>query len=116
MHFMFLILAILLYLVVWGLFHTNPKGVPKKNLLIYNITVLVIAAIIGPIVGYYLYLDASVVRANEKGLPAYLGIMAGGTAFLIVVAAAGMVRNLIVFPLSKRQSELPADPVQPPRP
>ncbi|CAG1011387.1 hypothetical protein BURK2_04248 [Burkholderiales bacterium] len=115
MHFMFLILAILLYLVVWGLFQTNPKGVPKKNLLIYNLAVLVVAATLGPIVGYYLYLDASVVRAHDKGLPAYLGIMAGGTAFLIVVAAAGMVRNLVVFPLSRRQVETPADSNQPPQ-
>lgn len=115
MHFMFLILAILLYLVVWGLFQTNPKGVPKKNLLIYNLVVLVVAVIIGPLVGYYLYLDAAVVKAHEKGLAAYLGIMAGGTAFLIVVAAAGMVRNLIVFPLSKRQVEAPANPGEPPQ-
>ncbi len=115
MFFMFLILAILLYLVVWGLFQTNPKGVPKKSLLIYNLVVLVAAATLGPIVGYYLYLDASVVRADDKGLPAYLGIMAGGTAFLIVVAAAGMVRNLIVFPLSRRQIETPVTSDQAPR-
>ncbi len=115
MHFMFLILAILLYLVIWGLFHTNPKGVPKKNLLIYNLAVLVAAAMIGPLVGYYLYLDASVVKAHEKGMAGYLSIMAGGTAFLIVVAAAGMVRNLIVYPLSKRQVEPPAHPGQPPQ-
>ncbi|MBI3147839.1 MAG: hypothetical protein HYZ17_04925 [Betaproteobacteria bacterium] len=109
---MFLILAVLLYLVVWGLFHTNPKGVPAAHLLIYNIVVLAVAVVIGPIVGYYLYLDASVVKAHEKGLAGYLGIMAGGTAFLIIVAAAGMVRNLVVFPLGKRQAETTAGPAQ----
>lgn len=28
MHFMFLILAFMLWAVVWGFFHANPKGVP----------------------------------------------------------------------------------------
>jgi len=53
MHFMFLILAFLLWAVVWGFFHANPK-------------------------------------------------MAGGAAFMIVVAAGGLARNLLIFPLSKR--------------
>jgi hypothetical protein len=32
----------------------------------------------------------------------YLAIMAGGTAFMIVAASGGLVRNLVLFPLSKR--------------
>jgi hypothetical protein len=28
--------------------------------------------------------------------------MAGGTAFMILVASGGLLRNLVLFPLSKR--------------
>jgi hypothetical protein len=38
----------------------------------------------------------------------YLAIMAGGTGLLIVVAAGGMLRNLLLFPLSARAPEPPA--------
>jgi len=60
MHFMFLILAFLLWAVVWGFFHANPKGV------------------------------------------ALAGLIACNAAFMIVVAAGGLARNLLIFPLSKR--------------
>lgn len=107
MHFMLLIFVVLLCLVVWGFFHSNPVGVPQAKLLALNVFILALAGLLGAAIGYYLYLDASVVKAGEKGLAVYLGIMAGGTAALIVVAVGGMVRNLVVFPLSKRS---PASP------
>lgn len=99
---MLLIFVALLCLVVWGFFHSNPAGVPRAKLLALNCVILVLALIVGGIIGYVLYLDASVVKAGEKGLATYLGIMAGGTSALVVVALGGIVRNLIVFPLSKR--------------
>lgn len=102
MHFMLLLFLVLLCLVVWGFFHSNPAGVPRAKLLALNCAILALALSAGGIVGYVLYLDASVVKAGEKGLATYLGIMAGGTVGLIVVAAGGIVRNLVVFPLSKR--------------
>jgi hypothetical protein len=102
MHFMLLIFVILLCLVVWGFFHSNPQGVPRGRLAALNAAILVLALAAGTAAGYYLYLDAAVVKAGEKGLPVYLGIMAGGTVALIIVATGGMVRNLIIFPPSRR--------------
>ncbi|OGA20817.1 MAG: hypothetical protein A3H34_07055 [Betaproteobacteria bacterium RIFCSPLOWO2_02_FULL_67_19] len=107
MHFMLLIFAVLLCLVVWGFFHSDPTGVPRARLLALNVAILALAVVAGGIIGYVLYLDASVVKAGEKGLAVYLGIMAGGTAALIIVAAGGMLRNLVIFPLSRRERPTP---------
>ena len=104
---MLLIFAALLCLVVWGFFHSNPAGVPRARLLALNAFILALAAIAAAVIGYVLYLDASVVKAGEKGLATYLGIMAGGTAGLVILAAGGLVRNLLVFPLSKRTPPTP---------
>jgi len=68
MHFMFLILAFLLWAVVWGFFHANPKAA----------------------------------RPEHGAVAVYLAAMAGGAAFMIVVAAGGLARNLLIFLLSKR--------------
>jgi hypothetical protein len=35
----------------------------------------------------------------------FLALMGGGTAFMIVVAAGGLLRNLILFPISRRTPE-----------
>lgn len=102
MHFMLLIFIALLCIVLWGFFHSNPLGVPRGRLLALNVVILVLAALIGVTVGALLYADAAVVKAGERGLAVYLGIMAGGTAALITVAAGGLIRNLVIFPLSKR--------------
>ena len=104
---MLLIFLVLLCLVIWGFFHSNPAGVPRVKLLALNGAILALALIAGGSIGYVLYLDASVVKAGERGLATYLGIMAGGTACLVVVAVGGLVRNLVIFPLSKR---VPAAP------
>lgn len=104
---MLLIFLVLLCLVVWGFFHSNPAGVPQARLLALNVAILALAVVAGGIIGYVLYVDASVVKAGEKGLAVYLGIMAGGTAALIIVAAGGMLRNLVIFPLSRRERVTP---------
>lgn len=104
MHFMILILAFLLCVVVWGFFHSNPAGVRAGWLHACNLVVLTLAAAVGVASGMLLYADAVVVKAGEKGLAAYLGIMAGGTAFLIAVAVGGLLRNLVLFPRSRRSS------------
>jgi hypothetical protein len=106
MHFMVLILIFLLGAVLWGFFHSNPRGVPKIKLALVNGVILVAALVIGAMIGSVLYADAVSVKAGEKGMAVYLAIMAAGTSFLIVVAAGGLVRNLLVFPIRKR---LPAD-------
>jgi len=108
MHFMLVIFVILLCLVLWGFFHANPQGVPATRLVALNVAILAIGAGAGGALGYLLYLDAAVVKAGERGLATYLAIMAGGTTFLVIVAVGGLVRNLAVFPLSKRSPPPPA--------
>jgi len=102
MHFMVLILIFLLGAVLWGFFHSNPQGVPRIRLGAVNAVILIAALAVGALVGSVLYADAVSVKAGEKGMATYLAIMAAGTSFLIVVAAGGLIRNLLVFPLSKR--------------
>lgn len=102
MHFMFLIMAFLLGAVIWGFFHSNPQGVAKAKLLACNIVVLALGVLAGLAAGFILYGDAVVRRPEQIGMSIYLAIMAGGTAFMIVVAAGGLLRNLLLFPLSKR--------------
>jgi hypothetical protein len=74
MPFMFLILAFLLWAVVWGFFHAIP-----------------------------LYGDALVAKPDHRAVAAYLAIMAGGSAFMVVVATGGLLRNLALFPVSRRK-------------
>jgi len=50
-----------------------------------------------------LYGDALLAKPDHKAVAIYLAIMAGGSAFMIVVAAGGLLRNLALFPLSKRK-------------
>jgi hypothetical protein len=102
MHFMLLILAFLLCAVIWGYFHANPRGVPNGRLLACNIAVLALGVAAGLAAGFILYADAVARRPEQLGMSIYLAIMAGGTAFMIVVASGGLLRNLVFFPLSKR--------------
>jgi len=100
---MFLILAFLLWAVVWGFFHANPRGVNPRGLLACNIVVLVAGVALAFVSAIPLYGDALVAKPDHKLVAAYLAIMAGGSAFMIVVAVGGLVRNLALFPLSKRK-------------
>ena len=102
MHFMLLILAFLLGIVVWGFFHANPAGVPPRRLLACNAGILALAMAAAWLVVSVLYGRALQVKADEPGLATYLAIMASGTAFLIVATLGGMLRNLFVFPISRR--------------
>jgi len=104
MHFMLLILAFLLGIVIWGFFHGNPAGVPRRRLLACNAGIVALAVAAAGLVGSVLYGHALQVKADEPGLATYLAIMASGTAFLFVVTLGGMVRNLFVFPISRRNA------------
>lgn len=108
MPFMLIILAALIGITVWAFFHTNPHGVNTATLLAYNVVVLALAipAAIGT--GMWIYADAVAVKASEKGMATYLVIMASGTAALLVVALGGFVRNIVVFPHSRRAPPVPA--------
>lgn len=104
---MLLIFVFLLCVVVWGFFHSNPQGVPQLPLHLCNALTLIAAVVVAAAVGILLYGDAVAAKQGEKGLATYLAIMAGGTAFLIVVAVGGMVRNLVLFPRSRRSPAAP---------
>lgn len=103
MHFMFLILAFLLGAVVWGFFHANPRGVPRGSLLAWNVAIFGLAIGLGATAGIVLHGDALLRRPDERAMAVYLAIMAGSSAFMILVAVGGLVRNLLVFPLSRRK-------------
>ena len=100
---MVLILAFLLWVVVWGFFHANPNGVPAGRLLACNIVLVALALAGAAVVGLALHGDALAKRPDERVLAAYLALMAGGTLFMIVLTVGGLVRNLLVFPLSRRR-------------
>lgn len=102
MHFMVLILVFLLCAVVWGFFHSDPRGVAAGRLLACNVLILVLGIAAAVVSGFLLYGDALARRPDERAMAVYLAIMAGGTAFMIVVAAGGLSRNLLFFPLSSR--------------
>lgn len=102
MHFMFLILAFLLCAVVWGFFHANPPGVNTRALLACNVAILVLGVVLALCAAIPLYGDALAQRPDHKAIAVYLAIMVAGSGFMIVVAAGGLVRNLFIFPLSRR--------------
>lgn len=77
---------------------------PRARLLACNVAVLAIAAGAGAVSGVVLFGDALAARPHEKALAVYLATMAGGSAFMIVVACGGLFRNLALFPLSKRRA------------
>ncbi len=102
MHFMFLILAFLLCAVVWGFFHANPPGVNTRALLACNVAILVLGVVLALAAAIPLYGDALAQRPDHKAIAVYLAIMVAGSGFMIVVAVGGLVRNLFIFPLSRR--------------
>jgi hypothetical protein len=102
MHFMFLILAFLLCAVVWGFFHANPRGVPQGRLAACNAAILAVALGAALAAALPLYADALATRPDEKALAVYLSVMAGGSGFMIIVASGGLLRNLVLFPFSRR--------------
>ena len=102
MHFMVLILVFLLGAVLWGYFHANPQGVSRAKLLACNVAVLALGAAAGAVAGVLLLEDGLRAKPGEAGLVWFLAIMGAGTAFMIIVAMGGLLRNLVLFPLSKR--------------
>lgn len=102
MAFMMVLLVALLGVTVWAYFHTDPDGVARRPLALYNAAVMLAAAPAAFVVGRWLYAEAAVVKAGQAGMAVYLSVMAGGTVFLIVVALGGMVRNFFVFPANRR--------------
>jgi len=104
MHFMFLILVFLLCAVVWGFFHANPRGVSAARLLACNVAILVLGVALALAAAIPLYGDALAQRPDQMALAVYLAIMVAGSGFMIVVSVGGLVRNLLLFPLSRRSA------------
>lgn len=108
MAFMMVLLVALLGIAVWAYFHTDPPGVPRRSLIMYNAALLVCAVPIGFAVGFWLYNAARAIKGdNGSAMIIYLSIMAGGTVFLLLIALGGMVRNFFVFPPGKRTAAAP---------
>lgn len=105
MHFMVLLLAFLLGAVLWGYFHSNPQGVSRAKLLACNIAILALGLAAAAGVGPLLLADGLQRRPDEAGMAWFLALMGGGTVFMIVVAAGGLLRNLVLFPFSRRTPE-----------
>lgn len=105
MLFMVLIFLTLLTIVVWAFVHYSPKGVGKKGLLVFNAVVLGVGVPLAAIVGLWIY-EAGAAFPEKRQFAWYLGLMAGGSAFMLFVTVAGLVRNFGVYPLARR---LPAD-------
>jgi hypothetical protein len=53
-------------------------------------------------VGPLLLTDGLQRRPDAVGMAWFLALMGGGTVFMVVVAAGGLLRNLVFFPLSSR--------------
>ena len=98
MAFMMVLLVALVGVAVWVYFHTNPRGVSRRALGLYNGAVLLVAMAAAILVGRWLYLDALVVKAGQAGLPVYLSVMAASTVLLVVLVLGGVVRDFFVFP------------------
>jgi NADH:ubiquinone oxidoreductase subunit 2 (subunit N) len=104
MPFMFLILAFLLCAVVWGFFHANPRGVNTGRLLACNVAILALGVAFALATALPLYADALERSPEHKAVAVYLAIMVAGSGFMIVVAVGGLLRNLVLFPLSRRSA------------
>lgn len=105
MPFMLLIFVFLLVVVVWAFVQYSPIGVNPRTLLILNATVLAIALPIAVAVGYWIF-SAGMAFPEKRQYAWYLGLMAGGSAYMLIVTVAGLVRNFALFPPSRRN---PAD-------
>lgn len=101
MPFMLLIFAALFGIVLWAFFHYRPRGVRRGPLLAYNIATLVLGVPLSWLAAYVIYSGGADMPEKQKMI-AYLAFMSGGSAYLLTVTIAGLVRNLFVYPLSRR--------------
>jgi hypothetical protein len=102
---MFVILAFLLCAVVWGFFHANPRGVNARRLLACNVAIVALGVVLALAAAIPLYGDALAQPPDHKAIAVYLAFMVAGSGFMIVLAVSGLVRNLVLFPLSRRSPQ-----------
>lgn len=101
MPFMLLIFAALFAIVLWAFFHYQPRGVKRGPLLAYNIGTLVLGVPLSWLAAYVIYTGGADMPEKQKVI-AYLAFMSGGTAYLLTVSVSGLIRNLFVYPHSRR--------------
>lgn len=101
MFFMVLIFLFLLAMVVWAFVHYSPKGVGPRGVWLFNAMILGAGVPTATVVGYWIY-EAGAAFPEKRQFAWYLGLMAGGSAFMLIVTVAGLVRNFAVYPLSRR--------------
>lgn len=109
MPFMLLILVILVVVTVVSFLNTSPRVANRVPLIVFNAATLALSVPAAVAVGYWIFADAAALKPDALGMAAYLGVMAGGAAALLVVAVGGLVRNFAVYPLSRRLAPLPAE-------
>jgi hypothetical protein len=97
MPLMLLLLASLLTAVVWGFFHANPKDARGAGLHCFNAAILAAAAGAAAAAALPLHADALARHPDQRFMAVYLAIMAGGSAWMLVLIAGGLLRNLVIF-------------------
>ena len=102
MPFMLLIFGFLLATVLWAFFHYRPRGVNRSALVLFDWSTVILAIPASVVIAFWIYSGAAGMPEKQK-LAAYLAVMAGGTAYLALVSLAGLIRNLFLFPLSRRK-------------
>lgn len=98
MPFMLLLLIFLTAAVLWAFFRLMPHGVAGAGPLTYNIATLVIALVVSVLVAQWIFSGAAADPQRLEKFGWYLAIMAGGIAFNVIVASAGLLRNFFAFP------------------
>jgi len=101
MPFMLIIFAALFGIVLWAFFHYRPRGVRSGPLLAYNIATLALGVPLSWLAAHYIYAGGADMPEKQKVI-AYLAFMSGGSAYLLTVTISGLLRNLFVYPLSRR--------------
>lgn len=108
MPFMFITLVVVAVIAVTAFFRTSPHVPEPRSVLAFNVATLVLSLPVAAAVGWWIFADGSARGSGQPGMAAYLGIMSGGNAALLVIAVGGLVRNFAVFPRSKRLPPPPA--------
>ena len=102
MPFVFLTFAVIVVVAISAFFATSPRVENRRALLAVNVAILALSIPAAAVLGYWIYTDAAALKSGGRGMAAYFGIMSGGSAALFVVAVGGLLRNFLIFPLSKR--------------
>lgn len=97
MPLMFLMLAGLIALVVWGFFYANPRSAPPRRVLACNAAIIVLALVAALASALPLHADALAQHPDKRFMAVYLATMAGGSAVMLVLIFGGLLRNFVLF-------------------